>query len=126
MTLFQIFNVVTVSNSDYKFAYLVGVGSGLGAVTVDLRDLLVLAGDLGLAAEAVLAGLFFLAGLRPLDLDLDGVAFLAVLSSAMDRFLTSLALMVKMVPSSYCTSYSLSSSRTKFTLAWRKKQKMLN
>merc|ERR1719151_402798 len=69
------------------------------------------------AAEAVLAGLFFLAGLRPLDLDLDGVAFLAVLSSAMERFLTSLALMVKMVPSSYCTSYSLSSSRTKFTLA---------
>ena len=46
-----------------------GVGSGLGAVTVDRRDcLLVLAGDLGLAAEAVLAGLFFLAGLRPRDL----------------------------------------------------------
>ena len=42
----------------------------MGAVTVDLRDLLVLAGDLGFAAAAgaVLAGLFFLAGLRPLDL----------------------------------------------------------
>ena len=51
-----------------------GVESGLGAVTVERRDLLVLlvlAGDLGLAAAAagaVLAGLFFLAGLRPRDL----------------------------------------------------------
>ena len=54
-----------------------GVGSGLGAVTVDLRDLLVLAGDLGLAAEAVLAGLFFLAGLRPLDLQ-SGHTFLGL------------------------------------------------
>ena len=37
---------------------------------MDLRDLLVLAGDFGLAAEAVLAGLFFLAGLRPRDLQI--------------------------------------------------------
>ena len=78
MTLFQIQNAVIVRNRDCKFVYLVGVGSGLGAVTVDLRDLLVLAGDLGLAAaEAVLAGLFFLAGLRPLDLK-NGHTFLGL------------------------------------------------
>ena len=94
----------------------VGVASGFGALTAD-------AAALGAATSfgEVLAG-ELLFGLRPGDLPRlrlrEGVAFR---SRGFTSFLTSLALRVKTVPSSKVTSYSLSVSRTKETLALKKR-----
>ena len=84
-----------------------------------MADRLTLVADvaLGVAGDSSSLGLEAallrpLPGLRPLDLDL---GFTLGFSSCLLE--TSLALMVKMVPSSYCTSYSWSSSLTYVTLA---------
>ena len=90
----------------------VGVASAFGALTTEAG----LAGvSLGIAGVAGLAA--FRAGLRPRLLLLEGVGSFFCLTS----FLTSLALSVNAVPSSKVTSYSLSSSRTKETLALKNK-----